>query len=240
MALTLNPRKSNARRSIYGAGEDAVLTRRWLRQVQDHLKDSPAVALLGPRQVGKTTLALEIAKARGSGAVYLDLERPADLRRLAEADWVFERGGRVEMAIEVKRSSAPDIPRGFRAALTVLQPQQAFVVHGGVDTWGAGDGITATSLLSPMETQAGCGPFDRLPIAVATFPIRRIRESSALDARGRSRRRTPQPVQADAFPYIEASRRDASATAVRSWGGAITSQSGPYFRMSISSSSVHR
>ncbi len=50
------------------------------------LRSSSAVALLGPRQVGKTTLARDIADALGDGAVYLDLERPADLRRLSDAD----------------------------------------------------------------------------------------------------------------------------------------------------------
>jgi predicted AAA+ superfamily ATPase len=40
--------------------------------LRDELSFSPAVALLGPRQVGKTTLALEAAKAFPS--IYLDLE----------------------------------------------------------------------------------------------------------------------------------------------------------------------
>ncbi|MGB0952688.1 MAG: ATP-binding protein [Planctomycetota bacterium] len=44
------------------------------------LQASPAVALLGPRQVGKTTLALRIAQGRPS--LYLDLENPADLLKL--------------------------------------------------------------------------------------------------------------------------------------------------------------
>lgn len=44
--------------------------------------DFPAVAILGPRQVGKTTLALEIADARN--ALYLDLESQEDLAKLAE------------------------------------------------------------------------------------------------------------------------------------------------------------
>lgn len=43
----------------------------------------PAVALLGPRQVGKSTLARSIVKA---GDVFLDLERPADLARLRDAE----------------------------------------------------------------------------------------------------------------------------------------------------------
>ena len=43
----------------------------------------PAVALLGPRQVGKTTLAHAIAKGRKS--VYLDLESPLDREKLTDA-----------------------------------------------------------------------------------------------------------------------------------------------------------
>jgi len=43
----------------------------------------PAVALLGPRQVGKTTLALAIAEGRKS--VYLDLESPLDREKLTDA-----------------------------------------------------------------------------------------------------------------------------------------------------------
>ena len=46
----------------------------------------PAAVLLGPRQVGKTTLARRVAKGWPTGAVYLDMERPADRRRLDDAD----------------------------------------------------------------------------------------------------------------------------------------------------------
>lgn len=57
------------------------------RQITPRLKDAlayfPAVALLGPRQVGKTTLARSLA---GGDAVFLDLERPADLARLHDAE----------------------------------------------------------------------------------------------------------------------------------------------------------
>ena len=42
----------------------------------EELQFSPAVALLGPRQVGKTTLALEVA--RTIPHVYLDLESDRD------------------------------------------------------------------------------------------------------------------------------------------------------------------
>lgn len=53
-----------------------------------HLLDrTPAVGLLGPRQAGKTTLALEIAEARPS--VYLDLESAPDRARLSDPDRYF-------------------------------------------------------------------------------------------------------------------------------------------------------
>ena len=47
----------------------------------------PAVGLLGPRQVGKTTLALEVAGRRPS--VYLDLESASDRAKLSDAERYF-------------------------------------------------------------------------------------------------------------------------------------------------------
>ncbi len=48
------------------------------------LDEAPALALLGPRQVGKTTLALDIAASRRS--VYLDLQSPSDRAKLANPE----------------------------------------------------------------------------------------------------------------------------------------------------------
>ncbi len=53
-------------------------------KLQDSVSHTPAVALLGPRQVGKTTLALEIG--RGLDALYLDLESEQDRAKLAEPE----------------------------------------------------------------------------------------------------------------------------------------------------------
>jgi len=52
----------------------------------DALAHSPAVALLGPRQTGKTTLALEAARASGRPYLYLDLEAEQDRAKLAQAE----------------------------------------------------------------------------------------------------------------------------------------------------------
>ena len=66
-----------------------MVPRRLLPALTAALAESPAVALLGPRQAGKTTLALEVAASRPS--VYLDLESPADRARLAEPELYLEQ-----------------------------------------------------------------------------------------------------------------------------------------------------
>lgn len=52
--------------------------------LETSLRDYPAVALLGARQVGKTTLARHIGVARE--AVYLDIERPSDRQKLTDME----------------------------------------------------------------------------------------------------------------------------------------------------------
>jgi predicted AAA+ superfamily ATPase len=61
-----------------------MIPRHLARTVTKRLGQSPVVVLLGPRQVGKTTLArsLEVGKP----VQYLDLERPSDLARLADPE----------------------------------------------------------------------------------------------------------------------------------------------------------
>ena len=62
----------------------APIRRSLLAQLTQELQHSPAVALLGPRQVGKTTLALEAAQTIPS--IYLDLESERDLGKLAQPE----------------------------------------------------------------------------------------------------------------------------------------------------------
>ena len=61
-----------------------MLPRRLLASLSEELQHSPAVALLGPRQVGKTTLALQVAQALPS--IYLDLESERDRAKLAQPE----------------------------------------------------------------------------------------------------------------------------------------------------------
>ena len=55
-----------------------------LRQLRLLLREFPVVALLGARQVGKSTLARQLAASRRRPAAWFDLENPADLARLAD------------------------------------------------------------------------------------------------------------------------------------------------------------
>ena len=63
----------------------------------------PAVALLGPRQAGKTTLAKAVAM-KFPGSLYLDLERPGDLAKLADPELFLARlANRLVVLDEIQR-----------------------------------------------------------------------------------------------------------------------------------------
>lgn len=61
-----------------------MIERRLSSELAIALQHAPAVALLGPRQVGKTTLALQIGQPLE--AVYLDLESEGDAAKLAQPE----------------------------------------------------------------------------------------------------------------------------------------------------------
>lgn len=66
-----------------------MIERRIKHKVIEALQDQAAVAIIGPRQVGKTTLAHEIADERPS--VYLDLESQTDRDKLSDPAMYLER-----------------------------------------------------------------------------------------------------------------------------------------------------
>ena len=70
--------------SAWNAVIARMIIRRKFDLVRDRLSQLPAVVLTGPRQVGKTTLALSIAAEQPS--IHLDLENVADRNRLAEPE----------------------------------------------------------------------------------------------------------------------------------------------------------
>ena len=64
-----------------------VKRRRYIDAVNDALNRSPIVAILGPRQCGKTTLARMVSESKQS--TYFDLESQTDLRRLENPEMMF-------------------------------------------------------------------------------------------------------------------------------------------------------
>ena len=95
-----------------------MIERRILRSVLDRLGQFPAVALLGPRQVGKTTLAESIA-ARSltrRETVYLDLEAAADRAKLADpAHYLSAHEEKLVILDEIQR--APELFQTLRGLI---------------------------------------------------------------------------------------------------------------------------
>ncbi|MCG8554441.1 MAG: ATP-binding protein [Proteobacteria bacterium] len=91
-----------------------MIPRRAFRTVQAALGRQAAVALIGPRQVGKTTLAIEIADHHN--ALYLDLESTADRNKLTDAA-LFLRPYEDRLVILDEIHRAPELFRELRGLI---------------------------------------------------------------------------------------------------------------------------
>lgn len=74
-------------------------------EIAQLLEEFPAVGILGPRQIGKTTLAEEMAGTFKPDPVYLDLESATDRAKLADPEAYFElHKGRLIILDEIQRT----------------------------------------------------------------------------------------------------------------------------------------
>lgn len=72
--------------------------------VEQRLKDIPAVAILGPRQCGKSTLAKKIIEGKRK-SIYVDLELPSDSRKLGDPETFFKMNqGQLVCLDEIQRT----------------------------------------------------------------------------------------------------------------------------------------
>jgi predicted AAA+ superfamily ATPase len=79
-----------------------MIARALSSELEKRLNQSPAVALLGSRQVGKTTLARELHLEKPSH--YLDLERPSDLAKLSDPELYLSKfQGQLVILDEIQR-----------------------------------------------------------------------------------------------------------------------------------------
>lgn len=81
-----------------------MFTRKLFKTLESAVKQFPAVALLGPRQVGKTTLAFELKK-HFSDSIYLDLDSEQDLAKLNQPElYLKEHTDKLVILDEVHRA----------------------------------------------------------------------------------------------------------------------------------------
>jgi len=140
----------------------------------DLLDQFPAVAVLGPRQVGKTTLALEIAEE--TDALYLDLEHPPDLAKLSDpADYLARHQDKLVVLDEIQR-----VPELFPVLRSLIdqskragRPSGQFLLLG-----------SASIDLLRQSSESLAGRLARVELAGLTVPEVGLEEMEQLWLRG--------------------------------------------------------
>jgi hypothetical protein len=98
------------------------------KEIEESLTTFPVVGLLGPRQVGKTTLAKEIQKKINS-SLYLDLELPSDYNKLNEPELFFsEQKNKLIIIDEIQQK--PDLFSVIRALVDQDRKNGRFLLLG--------------------------------------------------------------------------------------------------------------
>lgn len=93
-----------------------MIKRLLYQRLEELMADFPAIAILGSRQVGKTTLAQTLAENFGQESIYLDLESPSDRAKLAEPEQYFElNDGKLIILDEIQRM--PDLFQVLRGVI---------------------------------------------------------------------------------------------------------------------------
>lgn len=117
---------------------------RELHILKERLQDNPVVAILGPRQCGKTTLASQFARKRPASKIHIfDCEDPRDLARLDNPMLTLEPLKGVVIIDEIQRR--PELFPALRVLADQNRPRQFLIL-----------GSAAPDLISQSsETLAG-------------------------------------------------------------------------------------
>jgi predicted AAA+ superfamily ATPase len=166
-----------------------VIARRLLPRLRELLGRFPAVVLIGPRQVGKTTLAR--ACLADSGGLYLDLESQRDTRKLSDPeDYLSQRESQLVVLDEIQR--VPELfpslrgliddgrTRGLRAGRFLLLGSASLeLIQQSSETLA---GRIAYLELHPLDaTEIGGAPVERLWLR-GGFPDSFLAETDALSS----------------------------------------------------------
>ncbi|MDO9261392.1 MAG: AAA family ATPase, partial [Flavobacteriaceae bacterium] len=104
------------------------ITREVEESVLKALDNNPVVALIGPRQCGKSTLVKYLLKNYPT-SIYLDMERPSDLQKLDDAEWFLSSQKTKLICIdEVQRK--PDLFPLIRSLVDEWNKNASFLILG--------------------------------------------------------------------------------------------------------------
>jgi predicted AAA+ superfamily ATPase len=105
-----------------------MFKRKSSQEIRNHLSWSPAVAILGARQIGKTTLARQIA-AEFPKSIYLDLENSQARAKLEQADLFFQTHlDRLIVLDEIQ--NAPELFSAMRGEIDTDRRNGRFLILG--------------------------------------------------------------------------------------------------------------
>lgn len=160
-----------------------------IRVVRGLLARNPVVAILGARQVGKSTLAREIVAGRKGTSVSFDLESPADLARLADPLLALEGLRGLVVLDEIQRM--PELFPVLRVLADRTKRQARFLLLGSASPSllrGSSESLAgriAYHQLSGLSlTELGAGPLERLWLR-GGFPRSVLARSEAASAEWR-------------------------------------------------------
>lgn len=164
---------------------------RALAALRDAFRVHPVVTLVGPRQCGKTTLALEYARqrARRTDVLRLDLENPVDLARLDNPVLALEQTRGLVIIDEVQRR--PDLFPVLRVLVDREPRDRKFLILGSA----SGDLLRQSS-----ESLAGRTAL----LELTPFALHETREPGRLWLRGGYPKAYLARRDADAFAWLAA------------------------------------
>jgi hypothetical protein len=93
------------------------------------LKEFPAVAIIGPRQVGKSTLARQLAARKPGKCLLLDMELESDRRKLGDIESFFE-ANRDKTIIIDEVQLKPELFTALRPEIDALRKPGRFILTG--------------------------------------------------------------------------------------------------------------
>ena len=170
-----------------------MLNRLCEEKILDAMRWSPAVALLGPRQAGKTTLAKKIAAA-SPGALYLDLESSEDRAPFAHTR-AFLRNNRHRLLVLDEIQNLPEVFAEMRGEIDEARTPGRFLILGSA---------SLKLLRQSSESLAGrLAIVDMAPLLASEY-CRRFEDLQTLWLRGGFPGSTLAPDDAAAWGWREA------------------------------------